>query len=188
MVAARIALGGLATWTVLVIVLHVLAGDGYDPTAQPISELIRQPWGWLLTVAFAGLAVAGVGLAAGLRALLDPRSPVPALLVACAALWLVTGVVPAGGEDAAAVVHDLTALTSLVLVWTVMLLTPAGLRTRPDWAVLARVTRPWAVSAFGAAVLGGALAGFGVGQRAFVVGWVLWLWVVAGRLERSSAR
>jgi hypothetical protein len=68
---ADVALIGMATFLVIVVLMHVLRAD-LDPADRAISEYARGHLGWLMTVAWSANGVAVLALAAGLRRSLAP--------------------------------------------------------------------------------------------------------------------
>ena len=80
---ATFALSMFAVYCLLLAVLHAVGGD-HDPTINFVSEYQLGPFGWLLTLALASLALGGAALLAALH-----RSPVglPGGTASLVAVW-----------------------------------------------------------------------------------------------------
>lgn len=123
-VAAIASWGGPALAAASVLALHALVRD-HDPVRQRLSEYATAPFGWLLTLAFAAVAVglAGLGVTLAQRERSNGmRRLVIALAAVGAAGMALSALNPVGGpheavHSAASTVAAL-AVTALAVLWS----------------------------------------------------------------------
>ncbi|MDX1486617.1 MAG: DUF998 domain-containing protein [Acidiferrobacterales bacterium] len=176
--AALATMLGVATFVVVVIILHLLQ-PGYEPRYQLMSELALGPNGWAMLVAFSGLAIAILGLQAAI-AKSGGSLGYRVLLLAVAMLVLAAGIFPLG---AATLIHISAIAAAFVLSVLAMYLYPKN-------AGQASAAGPRALSwplAAGMAVsvaAGHAVVPMGIGQRLAAACLIAWLAIVGWKLYR----
>jgi hypothetical protein len=190
---ATATLAALTTFPILVLALHVIQADSYDPAVQAVSELALGRAGWLMAVAFCAAGLGMLGFAALLRRILPGAVVIPALVVGSGLATFVSAFVHADGETDSTVhgqVHQAMGLISIALVVVAMFACIPRFRREPAWRSFARPTLAWAVSAVGAFMLVPALGPdrFGVAQRIFFLVWLSWPIVVVARARSGAAR
>jgi hypothetical membrane protein len=171
-------------YTIAIVALHVLQPE-FDPRVRFMSEYVFGAYGWLMTTTFFVLGLAVVTVGVGLR---DVQGTLPharigfGLLAVGGVFVALAGVFPAGVEHLAASAIGLPSivLAAVVLSWS--------FRRAPSW-------RTMQVPAFLISlVMLLALAStfvrvgmFGLQQRAFLALLLVWLSIVAHRLNRITA-
>lgn len=87
-------LGGVVCTVACVALLHLARRRDLPPVSHRLSEYATGPWGWVMALAFAGLAVSLFGMAVGLR---DRSRPGVALALVGAAGAVLAAVFRTGG-------------------------------------------------------------------------------------------
>ena len=167
---------GVGMFLVVVLTLHAVQVP-YDPMNQLMSELALGPYGWAMFFAFAGIAVALVGIQFSIAAL-GATYTLRGLLTLAALFFLAAGVFPLGETS---MIHISAIATAFVTAVLAMYLFPS-LAGRA--AALAPRSISWS---FGAGVaisvaLGHSLVPIGVGQRLAALFLLLWMLVLGLRL------
>ncbi len=192
--AATTALGANLCWAIAITYLH-LAERGLDPARRYLSEYVLTGSGWVMYLAFAGMAVGGAGLGVAMLASGWRGVPLGLVFLAYAAAigtagWYPTDpsifpVLSRSGE-----LHNMAAyyVYRLLVASAVLGLAYGVLRMGPsvsiDWL--------WMASGF-ALLVGFAMTnygwgsfGVGVTQRLFFGGVFAWLTIVSVRLLQTS--
>jgi hypothetical protein len=191
--AAR-ALAGMATFPVIVVVLHVIQRGHYHPLTQAVSELALGRDGWLMAIAFCAAGTGTLCLAILLRRTVASAVVAPALLAISALPTFVSAAFHADGDAKTTLhgqIHQTAGIVSFVLVIVAMFVARRGFRRNPGWHRLARPTLVWGccavVAFFLFPVFGNAY--FGVAQRILIGTCFSWLIAVAAyaRLSAVSA-
>ena len=172
---------GVGIFVVVVLSLHV-AQPEYDPVNQLMSELALGPHGWAMFFAFAGIAVALVGLQFSIAAL-GAEFAVRGLLIIAAICFLAAGVFPLGQTS---MIHISAIAAAFVAAVLAMYLFPS-LAGRA--AALATKSISWSLAAAVAisVALGHSLIPIGIGQRLAATFLVLWILLVGLRLWHASS-
>jgi hypothetical protein len=173
------ALGGVATFIVTVVALHLLQ-PGYEPTHQLMSELALGPYGWAMILAFSGLAFAVFGVHSAIAAFGAARG-LRGLLVVAAAFFLAAGIFPLG---IASEIHIAAIATAFVFSVLAMYLFPST-ASRASFAAPRVIS--WTLAA-GVAVsvgLGHSMLPIGIAQRLAASCLLLWLAILGWRLKRQ---
>ena len=190
---ATLTLAGLATFPVLVVLLHLIQRGSYDPAAQAVSELALGRAGWLMAVAFtaAGLGVLGF---AGLIRRTDPGAvAVPVLAVVSGIATMLAAVVRADPENVSTThgnVHQLLGIVSFLTLVVAMFLCARRFRRSELWRPWAAPTLVWGVVAVAAFLLVPTdLLGadhFGIAQRIFLIVWLSWPITLTAHARRHA--
>jgi len=170
---------GVLMFLVTVVTLHLLQ-PGYDPVHQLISELALGPYGWAMILAFAGLALAAVGVQAALG-VFGGSQYLRLLLTAAALFFLAAGVFPLGAHSE---IHIAAIATAFVLSVLAMYFYPVG-AGRAANAVPRALS--WCLAA-GVAVgvaLGHSVLPMGIGQRLAALCLVIWLAILGWRFANG---
>lgn len=173
------ALAGVTIFVATVTALHLLQPD-YDPTNQLISELALGPYGWVMTLAFGGLALAVLGVQAAISALGAVRG-LRLLLAAAALCFLAAGIFPLGNTSE---IHIAAIATAFVLSVLAMYLFPSG-ASRATFAAPRAVSWSLAVGVAVSVALGHSTLPMGIGQRLAATCILLWLAILGWRLRRK---
>src|SRR5881398_1531081 len=96
---ATATLAGLATFPVLVTVLHVVQRGSYDPASQAVSELALGRAGWLMAVAFPAAGLGVLGFSALIRRTDPGAVAVPVLGILSAVATMLAAVFRADPEN-----------------------------------------------------------------------------------------
>ena len=169
---------GVAMFVVVVLTMQVIQ-TGYEPRHQLMSELALGQYGWVMLVAFLGLAAATLGVMAAI-ATLGGSKGYRVLLGAAALSFFTAGIFPLGATSG---IHIAAIATAFMLSVLSMYLFPTS-------AGRGSVAAPRAVSwslAAGVAVsiaLGGSVVPMGIAQRLAAACLLLWLGIVGWRLGR----
>lgn len=189
---ARAAFAGIATFPLIVVVLHFVQADHYDPLTQAVSELALGRAGWLMAVAFGSLATGTLLLAMTLRRLDSQPRLAPALIAISGLLSYVSAFVHADGAGPTTThgqIHQLVGVLTFILMISGMFSAAAAFRRDDAWRSLARPTRVWAIAAVGGFFLipisGSAY--FGFAQRVFLAVILSWAMTVAFRAARMPS-
>jgi hypothetical protein len=192
---AATALAGVGVFVVLVLLLHPLKTHGYNISTDAVSLYAVGDFGSLMTIAFVGMGLGHLGLAAALHRRLR-RWLGPSFLTLVGVCLLVSAVFETDPRNTDpptthGLIHNLVGL----LVFIIMALTPlvfaVSLRRTPGWARLTRASLTFGVAttaAFLAMPLGFRDAYFGIGQRIFLALYVSWLTMMALALAGMSGR
>ncbi len=178
-------LGGTAVFATVVIALHFLQ-PGYSPATQLISELAIGRHGWAMPIAFCGLAMATLGMAASVG---DLRASLPLrlLLLAVTVCFLLAGAFPL---DRGAGIHVTVIALAFVLVVLAMCLFPS-LATSSAGQSKPILPRWFCWGAAGAVTLfvalGHSLLPMGIAQRLAAVSLLLWLAGAGWRLRGGDS-
>jgi DMSO/TMAO reductase YedYZ heme-binding membrane subunit len=181
---ASATVAGLATFVTIVLALHVVQRGAYHPLSEAVSELALGRAGWLMVIAFCGLATGTLCAAALVRRTTASRAA-PACLAIAAGLSYVSAVVHADAENARTTVHgeihQAAGIVTFVLVIAAMLTCWRTFRRDPRWRPLTGLTLASAAAALVAFFLTPAVgaADFGVVQRVFLAVCLSWLALVA---------
>ena len=172
------ALAGVLTFIATVATLHLLQ-PGYDPVHQLMSELAMGDHGWAMLAAFAGLAVAVLGIQAAVGAA-GASWGYRILLSAGSLSFLVAGVFPLG---TAADMH----IASIAMAFMLMVL---AMYFFPSSAGAASSVLPRSLAWFLAAAvvmsvaLSPSILPMGIGQRLAAAFLLAWLAILGWRLKR----
>jgi hypothetical protein len=183
----------LAIFPIIVVVLHLIQRNSYDPVLMAVSELALGRGGWLMAVAFCSSAVGMLGFAVVLRRILPGSVVVPGLAVVSALGSAVSAVAHADGETAPAslhgAIHQAAGLTSFATVVIAMFVCAVRFRRDPVWRSFSLPTLLWALCAVAAFLLVPALGPdrFGVAQRIFLVVWLAWPITLVVRVRRMAS-
>jgi Protein of unknown function (DUF998) len=189
---ASATLAGTATFVAIVVALQIVQRGSYHPLSEAVSELALGRAGWLMVVAFCGLATGTLGAAALLRRTTGSAAA-PGLLAIAAGLSYVSAVFHADGENAPTTlhgeVHQAAGIITFLLVITVMFVCVRTFRRDPRWQALGRPTLICAsaglIAFFLTPLVGNAY--FGVVQRGFLTVALSWLALVAVHGRRLAA-
>jgi hypothetical protein len=189
---ARAAVGAIAAFPLIVLVLHGVQGDAYHPLSQAVSELALGRDGWLMTIAFCSLATGTLFLAAMLRRLDSSPRLGPALIAISGALSYASAFVHADGPHASTThghIHQTLGIVTFVLMIASMFAMVRPFRRDPRFRPLATPTLAWAIAAIGGFFLipisGNAY--FGVAQRIFLATILSWALTIAIRGATDTA-
>jgi hypothetical protein len=185
-----IALAGLATFPIIVVVLHLVQRGHYHPLSQAVSELALGRGGSLMAVAFVASGMGTLCAAAVLRRTLTGSRTVAAILSVSALGSFVSAVFHADGEAAKTSthgqIHQAAGVLTFVSVVLVMFLCSRRFRRDPAWRPMAWPTRLWTAAAVATFVLipfaGNAY--FGLAQRLFIGTMFTWLLTVVTYARR----
>lgn len=170
---------GVLMFLVTVVTLHLLQ-PAYDPVHQLMSELALGPYGWAMILAFAGLALATIGVQATLGNF-GSSQRLRLLLSAAAVFFLAAGVFPLGSHPE---IHIAAIASAFVLSVLAMYLFPSGAGRAANAAPRAL---SWCLAA-GVAVsvaLGHSVLPMGIGQRLAALCLVTWLAILGWKLARG---
>jgi hypothetical protein len=190
---ATAALGCLAVFPAIVVLLNIVQRAHYSTTRQAMSELALGRAGGLMTVAFLAMGVGTTLVAVVLRRELTRAVVAPGCLVLAGLLDGVSAFFHTNGENAASTtsstVHMWAGISTFLLVIVAMFASVRAMRRTPGWSGLATATLVWACLAFATFFLVPGLgdARFGLAQRIFVAVWLTWLGTVAVRARRRTA-
>ncbi len=196
--AASIALAGVSTWVVIVVILHLVPHDDYDLVAQSISQLAHESYGFLINLGLIALGIGGLALALGAYSALGRKLTVPLLLAVSSVLWIIAGVFNTGTGDPVAfqadepalteLIHDIGVLISLVLVLISMLVVVWQARALQGWTRFIRFNVVWVVIFVVTFAVYPMLGDdrFGVSQRIQIGALVIWLVVLAIHVRSAS--
>jgi hypothetical protein len=185
-------LAALATFPMLVLVLHLIQRGSYDPVLMAVSELALGRAGWLMAVAFVAAAVGMFGFAMLLRRILPGSIVAPGLVLLSGLCSGVSAFVHTDGETAPTSVHgevhQAMGLASFALVVVAMFVCSVQFRRNPAWRRFALPTLVWALCTVGAFFLVPVLGSdrFGVAQRIFLAVWLSWPITVTARARRAA--
>ena len=177
-IAGWVTVGGAIVFFVTVLALHMLQ-PGYDPVHQLMSALALGPHGWLMRVAFSGLAVSILAAQYGLASFGAPLGLRTLLIVAALSLFG-AGIFRLG--DASQVHVALVDLAFVSLVLAMYLLA----RLRGTLVPRSVVMLCWGLIAgtiFNVA-LGCSVIPVGIGQRAATLCVLVWLGVMGWMIIR----
>jgi hypothetical membrane protein len=188
---ASATLVGLATFPVLVAVLHLIQRGSYDPVSQAVSELALGRAGWLMTLAFTLSGLGMLGFAALIRRTVPGAGVVPALAIGSAGCTFLSAVFQADGNRTSTLhgaVHQIVGLVSFLLLVIAMFVCGNRFRRVPDWRPFAVPSLIWGGATIGAfflvPVLGNDL--FGIAQRIFLAVWLSWPISLAAHARRRA--
>ncbi len=174
-------LAGVGLFVATVVPLHLLQPD-YEPASQLMSELALGRYGWAMFFAFAGLALAALGVQLSIGTCGAARS-LQGLLIAAALFFLAAGVFPLGATSE---IHIAAIAMAFVLSVLAMYLYPAEAGRA---AAAAPRLLSWSLAAGVAAsvALGHSLLPMGIGQRFAAICLLVWFAVVGLRLARTES-
>ena len=187
-------LAALATFPILVFVLHLIQRNSYDPVSMAVSELALGRAGWLMVVAFCAAAAGMFGFAAVLRRIVPGSVVAPGLAILSGLCSAVSAFVHADAETAPTSVHgevhQAMGLASFVLVVVAMFVCSVQFRRNMSWRRFALPTLVWGLCTVGAFFLVPVLGSdrFGVAQRIFLAVWLSWPIMVVLRARRLAGR
>ncbi len=191
---ATLTLAGLATFPVLVVLLHLIQRGSYDPASQAVSELALGRAGWLMAVAFPAAGLGVLGFAALLRRTDPGAVAAPVLAVVSGIATVLAAVFRADPEDASTThgaIHQLLGVASFALLVAAMFVCARRFRRVALWRPWARPTLLWAALAVAAFLLVPTnLLGadhFGIAQRIFLVVWLSWPITLTAYARRRTA-
>lgn len=179
---ASLSLAGLATWPVLVLLLHLIQRGSYDPASQAVSELALGRAGWLMAIAF---PAAGLGILA-FSVLIRRTDPgavaVPVLGTASAVATVLAAVFRADLGTAATTthgnIHQLLGIVSFLTLVIAMFVCARRFRRTQLWRPWAMPTLIWGIAGIATFLLVPTnLLGadhFGIAQRLFLTVWLSW--------------
>lgn len=175
---ATIALVGVGTFVVGVLLLHLLKRD-LNPAEHFISEYALGSYGWIQTIDFLAAGVGTIALALTLnRAVNNPGRIAPILIGLWGVSVLLVAFVPIDGPEPITTrgqAHEMISAIGFVLLISGMFVIARKFRSDAAWSALRRPTIAWAVTAlvtfFLMMILGG------IGQRIFVA--VCFSWMLA---------
>jgi hypothetical protein len=189
---AGLAIGGAATFLVALVAMPLLRPD-LDPLARWVAEYARGPLGWIMTVAYVGLAVAVWSLARGLAVAGGFGRVGPALLAVAGVGALVAAVLPQDATTAGAAVTTVGTVRQLALVpvflslFAALFLLTRRFRGRPGFAALHRpalLLTALSVAALALTFVADP-AWRGLVTRGYDVAWTVWLLAVAVGLRHA---
>ena len=172
------ALLGVALFVLVVVTLHLLQ-PGYQPRDQLMSELALGEHGWVMFVAFLGLAMAILGIQAGVKSCGGSRD-YRVLLGTTAASFLAAGVFPLGETY---LIHISAVGIAFVLSVLAMYLFPSA-AGRASAACPRTVSWPLAACVVAGVALGHSVIPMGTGQRVAAACLLLWLGIAGWKLPR----
>ena len=179
---ATTALAAVAVFPTIVIALNLAQrSDGYHASRQAISELALGRAGWLMAIAFCGLALGTYLLAVLIRRTTAKAVVAPALLTLAAALSVVSAVFHTDLGTTTTVhgrIHNDAGVVTFLSLLVVMGISSYRFRTEPAWRSFAVPTLAFTVVGTVAFFLVPTLGDqhFGIAQRLLVgtfVGWML---------------
>lgn len=187
---ATVAAAAIAAWPVIVVTLHIVQRDHYDPANQAMSELALGRYGFLMDAAFVVFGAGLLALALGLRRTIPRAAAGPALLAVVGVLIALSGVFQASLSGAPvtteSVIHEILGVTAFVTIMVAMGSCAWRFRRDPRWWPFALPTAAWAVLALAAFFLVPLeVTAFGIAQRLFVSTWLSWTLVTALRLRTT---
>ena len=170
---------GVALFIVPVVTLHFVQSD-YDPLHQLMSELALGPFGWAMVIAFAGLALAVLGVHVAI-AVFDASPLLRVVLIAAALSFLAAGIFPLGATSE---IHIAAIATAFVLSVLAMYLFPSNAGRA---AVAAPRLLSWtlAVGVAASVLLGHSALPMGVGQRLAALCLIGWLVILGWRITNG---
>ena len=178
---ATLALAGLSTFPVLVVLLHLIQRGSYDPVSQAVSELALGRAGWLMAVAFAAAGLGVMGFAALIRRTDPGAVAAPVLAVLSGLATVLAAVFRADPETASTThgaVHQILGIVSFLTLTIAMFVCARRFRRVPEWRSWALPTLVWGLLAVAAFLLVPTdLLGpdrFGIAQRIFLTVWLSW--------------
>lgn len=173
---AGVAILGAAIFVAVVVPLHFLQ-PGYEPANQLMSELALGPYGWAMVLAFAGLAMAMLGVQAAVSALGASRL-LRALLYGAAVFFAVSGIFPLGRTSD---VHIAAIAAAFMLSVMAMVFYP---RNAGRAAAAAPRAVSWPLAAgVAASVALGQFMPMGIAQRLAAACLLAWLVILGWRLR-----
>lgn len=192
---AWVSIVGTVFFILAVIALHFLRPE-YNPVTRVVSELAIGPYGYLLTIGFLALAVGGFALALGIRqgvASSRAKNAGSLLLAVWPIGFVVSAIFPTDLQGSPVTthgtIHNAAGLISFIVLIAAIFLNSLGFRRDATW----RAYYPASL------VLGfAALATFllfpismsggwgGIGQRAFITAFLLWLLSTENRLLATA--
>jgi hypothetical protein len=178
--AGWVTIGGVLVFLTAVVTLHFLERD-YDPVRQMMSELALGRYGYLMDIAFAGLAVSILGTQYGLASLGAPFG-LRALLVVAALSLFGAGLFRLGDASRIHVAFVAVAFVSLALAMYLLARLSGMLVSRPTAVLSLGLSAATALSA----ALGSSIIPVGIGQRAATVFMLIWLGVLGRVLVRNE--
>ena len=170
-------IAGVALFVATVAALHFLQ-PGYDRANQLMSELALGAYGWAMVIAFAGLAMAMLGVQAAAAAR-DASRSLRVTLLAAAVFFAVSGVFPLGRTSE---IHIAAIAVAFVLSVLAMYLYPAH-AGRGASAAPRAISWPLAAGVAGSVALGQTLLPMGIAQRLAAAFLLAWLCIVGWRLR-----
>jgi hypothetical protein len=172
------AMAGVATFVIVVLILHLLQSE-HEPRHQLMSELALGQHGWAMFVAFLGLATAVLGVQVAIAAL-GGSGGYRVLLGAAGLFFLAAGVFPLG---ATSLIHISAIATAFVLSVLAMYLFPTS-AGRASAAAPRAVSWPLAAGVAVSITLGQSVIPMGIGQRLAAACLLAWLGIVGWKLFR----
>lgn len=187
---ATIAAAAIAAWPAIVVALHILQRDNYDPANQAMSELALGRYGLLMDAAFVVFGAGLLALALGLRRTIPRAAAGPAMLAVGGLLIALSGLFQASLSGAPAttesVIHEILGVTAFITVMVAMVCCAWRFRRDPRWRPFALPTVAWTVFALATFFLVPLEAtAFGIAQRLFVATWLSWTLATALRLRTT---
>jgi hypothetical protein len=185
-------LAALATFPILVLVLHLIQRNSYDPVSMAVSELALGRAGRLMAVAFCAAAAGMFGFAVLLGRILPGSVVAPGLVTLSGLCSAVSAFAHADAETAPTSVHgevhQAMGLASFALVVVAMFVCSVQFRRAPAWRRFALPTLVWGLCTVGAFFLVPVLGSdrFGVAQRIFLAVWLSWPIAVTARARRAA--
>lgn len=174
-------LAGLATWPVLVVLLHVIQRGSYNPASQAVSELALGRAGWLMAVAFPAAGLGILGFSALIRRTDPGAVAVPVLGIISAIATMLAAVFradPENGTTAHGTIHQLLGVVSFVTLVAAMFVCARRFRRVDLWRRWAVPSLVWGIAGIATFLLVPTnLLGedhFGVAQRIFLTVWLSW--------------
>src|SRR6266487_2003723 len=193
---AWVSIVGTVYFVLAVTALHFLRPD-YNPTTRFVSEFAVGPYGFLMTTAFFALGFGSPALALGIRRGVAPsraKSAGSLVLGIFAIGILVSGIFPTdlqgSPETTAGAIHANAGWTVFVTIVAAIFLSSRGFRRDPAWSSYHATSLALGFAALVTLLLlfVSFKAGWqGIGQRAFLAVFLLWLLSTENRL-RSAAR
>jgi peptidoglycan/LPS O-acetylase OafA/YrhL len=182
----------VALFPVIVVALNLLQRpDGYDAGLQAISELALGRAGWLMAIAFCGLAVGTLLLAVVIRRTCERAVVRPALLALASVLSVVSAVFRTDLGETTTVhgqIHNVAGVVTFAAMLVVTGISSYRFRVEPAWTSLAlptlALTVVGVVAFFLVPVLGD--QHFGVAQRLLVGSFVCWMIAAAAHARRIT--
>ena len=165
-------------FVVVVFILHLLQSD-YDPRSQLMSELALGPHGWVMFLAFQGLAFAMFGVQVAITSY-GGSDGYRLLLIVAALCFLAAGIFPLG---ATSLIHISAIALAFMFSVLAMYLFPASTGLASAAAPRA-VSWPLAAGVAAGVALGHSLIPMGIGQRLAAVCLLVWLGTVGWKLFR----
>lgn len=191
---ATLSLAGLATWPVLVVLLHLIQRGSYDPASQAVSELALGRAGWLMAIAFPAAGLGILGFTALIRRTDPGAVAVPVLGILSAIATILAAVFRADRGNASTThgnIHQLLGIVSFLTLVVAMFVCARRFRRVELWRPWATASLVWGIAGIATFMLVPTnLLGsdnFGIAQRIFLAVWLSWPIALTAYARRHAA-